>query len=312
MPTSKGTARPTSPGTDGASPRGEPSLLGRTATTRHLGLTTALKMSWYLLGLGTTGGQIVRQFLERTRREFGRRPSQINYLLIDGVAASMDEHSGHFISTGNDGAGSNPHVGRRMFFQYYDHIKNAALHHIDRMFRDTDPLLSPSKTPREALSFLVVGSSFGGVSGGMLDPAISLCHDVAQRHQIATPRIHVSTISPQTLLRDATRETTPEQQAMVWNTYAENLNRILGFMAQERDVCEFRPDGSQFSVSASDRVFLLHTAALSNGRINISTIDELVGVIADTLFLYVFTETGHYLEQRICDIFATRRLLTGK
>lgn len=260
-------------------------------------------MPYYVVSMGTTGAAIARRVFAPLRRHLGRRPKSVNYLMVDAIAAPFDEHRRHFISIGTDGAGTMPHVGRAMFHQYYAEIKNAMLHHVDRIMRGNDPLLQPAKTAREVMGFVVVGTGLGGTSGGSLDPTISLIHDVAQQLNITCPRVHVMMISPEMILNDISRQPIPEQVEMVNATYHQNMHRILGLMQLDGNVCERRPDGSEFYVRARDRVFSLHKADRSNGRVDFSTTSDLVATIADTLHFYLFTAAGHFLDQRNCDIF---------
>jgi len=263
-----------------------------------------LSMSWYLVGLGTTGTAIVRSIVDSLRGGLGRRPRTVNYLLIDSIAPPFDHHRRHFVSTGKDGAGTNPLVGRGMFFQHYGQIRNAVLQQMDGIMRGSDPLLPRALAPREALGFFLIGSGIGGTSGGMLDPTISLVHDAARHLNIEQPQVHVLMISPDMVLKDITRQPIPEQVAMIHATYAQNQSRILGHMQLDGHVCEQRPDGSRFYVKAEDRVFSLHKADRSNGLVDLSTTANLVSTIADTLRFCLFTAAGHFLDQRNRDIMA--------
>jgi len=256
-----------------------------------------LSMPLFIAGLGTTGCTIVRRMIDRLSHALGRLPSAINYLLIDAVAPPLDHHHQHFISLDLDGCGSNPHVGRQTFFSFYVEIKNAYLHFVDEIMRGGDSLLRPAKTARDQMCFFLVGSGSGGTSGGILDPAISLTHDVAQQLNIP-PRVHVTMLSPDMILKDITRQPIPEQAAMIPATYAQNMSRILGLMQLDAQVCERRPDGSEFYVKAQHRVFALHKVDRSNGAFDFSTTEDLVSTVADAFHLYLLTAAGQYVDER--------------
>lgn len=279
------------------------------ASSEGLGLNYFLEMSVLLVGLGTHGCLIVRQVIDLLYTELGDVPDSVKYLLLDCKAMPFDRHRRHSLPLGIDGAGTNPHEGRRRFDQYFRVIKDQLMRRVADLSRASGADLVPALPPRKAIAIVNVATGFGGSSGGLFHPMISLEHHCAQQRNIENPRVHALVVSPQVLLKDTTKEIKRERQALILNTYAENVGRVLGEAQLPGTVHEQLPDGTSVSVKASDRVFSLHKAGQTNGWADLSTSEELAAVVADTLFLYLFTSAGHFLDQRMCDIFETQRLL---
>lgn len=272
------------------------------ADTEGIGFRLRLHVATHLLGLGTTGSQVidgvVKLFQAESRREL--LPASINYLLTDAAAPKPGMDTDHFyhLVGGVNGAGTDPEEGRKLFCapQNYRQLRSTLNRQlVDMMGNDQN--LPWSLPPRQVLDFWIV-AGFGGTSGGGTHPAIALLHDVAQDRHIACPRIHVLMIGPEMPLRDRTRQVLVEQQRVVRATAAQNLMKTVADTAAPGFLHERRPDQTSFQVKASHRVWLPLLADQSNGRADCSTTDGLVGVVVQTLFARLFTQAGIDLADR--------------
>ena len=262
-----------------------------------------LPISWQLIGIGTTGVEIIRQIIDQLRRDLGGLPSSINYLLVDSTTQPLDHHRRHFISIGVDGAGTNIEIGDNLFLQYYPEIRDALLQQVANIMRQRNGLLLPGRTPREVMGFLIAGTGVGGTSGALQDRMIAMVHDVSQQLNIVEPRVHVTMISPDMVLKDITRDPIPEQVEMIHANYWRNIESVIGNLQVDGQICEQRPDGTTYFVEAQERVFSLHKVDQTNGLVDYATTADLTSAVTNTLHYYLFTAAGHFLDQRDCDIF---------
>ena len=274
------------------------------ADSERYGYPLWLPFPWLLVGLGTTGTDAIHTVLHFVHEAIGKIPKGCRYLTVDAAPTQDMEHQLCHVAIGTDGAGTNPHNGRRLFLDHYDLVKHALQQQIDRLCGSVADTISPLKSAREVTGFLVVAGS-GGTSGGTLDPMISLIHDCAQRRSIQEPRVQVVLIGPGMPLRDSSRQPLPEQVGLIHNTYAENLRRIYGLMQTPAHVRERRPDGTEFFVEASARVTGLQKVDYTNGLSDFATTSEFVGMLGHAIFSYVLTQAGEHARQRTRDNHGT-------
>lgn len=265
-----------------------------------------LALAAFLLGLGTTGSLIVHYVIQRLLTELRRPriPRSVSYLLVDAAAAQEGMDTDHFrlLPGGVDGAGGHALRGFDMFHsvQNYRDLRAATNSYLLQVFRG-DPELQWLVDPREAMNFFIVAGP-GGTSTGCRDSAIGLIHDVARDRHIRTPRIHVVQVGSEMPLRDRTRQVTVEQEQIVRANGANLLIKTLGDHADPDWIREQRPDGTDFPVQACQRVWSITVADQGNGQAECSTMQGLIRVIGNALFLRIFTQAGQYLAERFCDI----------
>ena len=271
----------------------------------RIGYCLRLYASTHVLALGTTGSRIAHELVKKLLKELGsnRLPAGFNYLMVDAAAPhpGMDQDHFHRLAGGLNGAGTDPKRGFDLFctVETYEQLRfTLGSHVVD--FGRSDPELPCCVPPREAVDFWIIGGC-GGTSGGALDPAIKLIHDVAQQRNIQHPRVNVLLIGAEISLGDRTRSVTTKQQQVVRATAAGLVCKLAGDMANSQPIDETRPDGTSFSVSSSDRVWSLLLADQTNGQADCSTVDGLIRVVVEALFPRLFTMAGIHLGDRFKD-----------
>ena len=275
------------------------------ADTIRWGCEQRMMLSLLAVGLGTTGALVVNEMAAKLQFERGRQslPGSFTYLLVDAAARQpdMDISNFHQIPGGVDGSGTDPHRGRGLFCTQanYGQLRSTLNQRVLDLM-DGDPEMA-TLSPRSAMDFLLVAGN-GGTSGGALDRAIGLLHDVAQERNIEQPRVHVVFIGAEMSLRDKDRQVTLEQQRMVRATAAVNLRKIMADMASDGYLREPRPDGTSFPVKASHRVWSVILADQSNGFADHATVAQLGHMLSEALYLRFFTAVGAFLAERICDL----------
>lgn len=267
--------------------------------TMGLGIPIQMAMPKFFIGLGTTASKVTHGCMENLKREVGRIPSIVGYLNIDADVDGGRHARGHTIKIGVDGAGTDPVNGRGLFLEHRGQICDAFLAHLDGLFVP-DPAMKTELPAKRCTSFVVVAGC-GGTSGGCLDPTISMIHDVARRKQMRELRVYVALIGPKIAINDIRRSVTAAQTAMIPDTFGQNLERLYDDLAFERTVREERENGTTFALSSVDRVFSLQIIDQSNSQADFSVTEELVGMLADSLFLQHFTSAGMHHDGRFCD-----------
>jgi hypothetical protein len=281
-------------------PAGTPPRTFSADETSRYGFRPSMLLAAFSLGLGSTGAAIVHGITRLVRRELGRLPSCYNYLLVDSAAPRPGMDPDHFCRIGVDGAGTLPEEGDRLFraTERYAHLRGV-INTLVQGLSAPDPGF-PTRNPREALDFWVFAGC-GGTSGGALHPAIALLHDVARDRHVREPRIHVVLMGADMPLRDASRRIILEQAQVVPDTAANNLIKICGDLVNPDEIREVRPDGTSFTLKASDRVHSVILADQSNGEADFATTEGLIGMLAHAFFVRLFTQAGTDLMDRFCD-----------
>jgi hypothetical protein len=267
------------------------------ADSEAFGYSLCLPHPWVLLGLGTTGTGVVQTAMRFLADAAKRIPRACRHLTIDAAPTFHPEHLLQHIQIGTDGAGTNPHNGRRLFFEHYDLIRHALQEQIDELCRGAADFVTPAMAARQVTGFMIVAGC-GGTSGGTLDPMISLVHDVAQRRSIQEVRVHIVLLGPGMPLRDSSRQPLPEQIRLIQNTYAQNLLRIYGLKETPGFFREIRPDGTDFYVEASRRVTGIDKVDYTNGLADFATTDELVEMVGHAAFTCLLTHAGEHASER--------------
>jgi hypothetical protein len=281
------------------------------------GFRLALAASGLLLGLGTTGSKVVLQLIHRLLHELGQSllPASVNYLMIDADQPPAGTDPAHFLALPGTGAGSgtDPREGRRKIDDPRTHAQlrgwlSAA---IDAMQARVAAELMPALPARQVVNLMVI-SGPGGTSAGTVDRVIAVAHDAAQARHVHNLLVHHVQIGAELPLNDRTRSTCPEQEEMVRATAAAVLAKAAGDLITDGLIEERRPNGSTFLVPAGRRVHSLSIADQDNGRRQCATVDALAGVLADALFVRIFTAAGPYLAARILDADELGVLARGK
>jgi hypothetical protein len=270
-------------------------------------LSTGLRMEMFLptlaIGLGTTGSELGQALVARAVRPLGRLPAPFDYLLIDVASRPAGNAGNRYIQIegGVDGCGTDPKRGRDLFATIPNYaLLRSTLSSLIRGLGRPDPLVSVSKSPKEAVELWVLAGC-GGTSGGVLHPLITLLHDVALDLNIAEPRIHVVLIGPDISLFDTSRQVIEAQRRIVPDTFVTNLVKLCGDRAADGCLTETRPDGTTFSIRAEQRTYSLTVLDRSNGAYDCATVGELLAMAAEALFARLFTPAAAYVAGRMCD-----------
>jgi hypothetical protein len=270
----------------------------RVASDGHamLGVRARMLMCKLIYGLGTAGTNIASRISALVKREFGRIPSSCNWLGIDGATRDPSVDSHHFIGLDVDGSGTRWYEGYRRFLDSYSQIRYVVDQQIQNL-SEYDPIVSVEKSPRDVLDVSIFAGC-GGSSTGMLQPMISLVHDVAQNRRIKELRLYLVLMGADMPLRDSSRILVREQTLVIPDNCANTLMKIYADITTPGTLEETRPDGSTFTVRSCDRVWAPAVIDQSNGQYEWSNTKDLVEMISWAYFLQTFTEAGKYIEDR--------------
>lgn len=275
------------------------------ADTQRIGFTLRLPVPTILFCLGSTACRIGAGVVNRFHAEWQRPglPAGFDYLLTDAAPPRPGMDSDHFLQLdgGVNGAGTDPNEGFKLFHSPENHrTARQALNRKVVGASSPDPQLPVGKLPRETVDFWVVATS-GGTGGGALHSAIGLVNAVAQERNIREPHVHAVLLGPDMPLRDRSRQVTEEQKQLVRATAAHNLVKLIADFAADATLLEPTPDGGSFAIQASRRVWTITVADQGNGYADCSTTDAFVKLLANVLFVRLFTQAGVYVADRFPD-----------
>jgi hypothetical protein len=267
--------------------------------TERLAVRPRLPLAHQGVFLGSTGSLVGHLLCQKILRELGRLPGPYAYLMVDAAnpPAGADPH--YFCQLGDSGFGTDPENGRLKIAEHYFHLRSVLRDHLERT-ASPDPVFVPQFNPREILNVWIVGGC-GGTSGGGLQTVVNVVHDFGQLERVADLRVHLVLLGPDMPMRDKTRRTIPEQRRVVQSTAAANLWRTIAEMTGDGLVTETRPDGTTFTVPAARRFASLTFVDQCNGKSQFSTTAGLAAMLADALFLRLFTDCNSYLFDRLRD-----------
>jgi hypothetical protein len=253
-----------------------------------------------LYGLGTTGSRIVQGIVSIVQAELGRLPNACNYLAIDGAALSMGVDQAHAISIDFSGCGTDATRGRRQFFRYYHLIRNSLNSHFEGL-ATSDSQVTVLTNPGKAVTSWIFAAAGGGSGGGMLQPMVTLLHDVARQHGVGQHRVHLILVGADIPTRDSSRSVTPEQTLAIADNTATNLIKIFFDITSSATSVDHRPDGTSFRMPAAQRVWAPYLIDQPNGSYHLPTVDDLIAMASWEFFLQIFTAVGKYIEERDID-----------
>lgn len=265
--------------------------------------STSLPNAVVFVALGTTAMHAVIAASERLRDWVGRIPNCVRCFLIDAAAHGELGDGVGFVNMDVHGSGTDPHLGREIFYRARRKVRDAFMAHLDQLFRP-DPLVALVDGPREGVTFVVVAGC-GGTSGGSLHPMIDLIHEVASSRGVRRRHVHVVMIGPEVNIHDANRSVTPEQTRLMELTFTQNYARVMGDMAQSSAVKLTRDNGTTFMLNLSDRVRSVDVVDRSNGEASFASVHELTAMLGDSLFDQYLTPIGFHFLQRTQDHLGT-------
>lgn len=253
------------------------------------------------IGLGSTGSKLLLKLRELLLLEFGAVPDGFEFLMIDSAPSDDSMLAEHFVQLpeSHDGAGSDPNEGRKMMLDAYPAVRNVLRTMLQRLSA-TDPRVPCERSPELLVTFLIFGSC-GGTSGGALEVAITLCHDLALEHRIGTPRVELVLIGANMARNDRSRSMSSQQSVVIPDTMANNLNALFADMRNPARA-EFEcPGRSPLSLRLSERVWSISLYDDSNGEFHFDTTPDLLQMIAHNSLFGTFTRISSELAARICD-----------
>jgi hypothetical protein len=263
-----------------------------------------LPVATLLMGLGSTGAAIAHRLIMQVRREIGRLPAHLQYLLIDASPLQPDMDPTQFVPIGTSGAGTVASKGAELFWQHAGAIRDNISRRVERLFHHVDPEFPLRFGPREQTAFWVIAGC-GGTSGGTLQPTITTIHDVARDWDIAQPDVNVVHLGPEMATRDRARHMTPEQDKQIQANAAANLVKIAHDLGSPERIDETRADGTTFGLPAYRRVHTLTLVDKSNGSTQFATTEQMAAMTVHALYSRLFTEAGTYIANRSKDLYET-------
>lgn len=267
--------------------------------TMSLGLQQQLNACTLLVGLGTTGTLITDGIARRIGQQTGKLPSSLDYLTLDGAAASGLFDPMRHRTLGVNGCGTDPNEGRRAFEKAYSELRRV----FDRMFFGLNPNapgLPASVSPRECIEAWVIAGN-GGSSGGMQQPAITLLNDVLRKRGVKEVRVNCIFLGADMPVQDATRTTTDSQVETVAQTAWANLRRYLADHMNPIALPQSTASGD-FTIPAGQRVWSVNVMDQSNGHFQIGKTSDLIEMVAASYFAAICTHCATSVEDRWRDL----------
>lgn len=270
-------------------------------STKSVGSDIQMNNPTFFLGLGTTGSEAIREVIRHLTCEVGEIARGVNHLMIDATTCPQDVDPAHFLSLGVDGAGTRAELGRELFEEERETVREALLAHWG-LLGPADPVWHIEKTMREVTSIVLVAGA-GGTSGGALDPCIDLIHEVAEQRNIQECRVYLTSIGPEISLNDIGRKVTDSQRRVIPATFSQNLEKIYAEIGMSAD---FLHPFDHYYFRPEERVFSLQVADQSNGQHDLATTEDLVAMLGWVLFFQRCTRAGTHFDERVCDHRGTR------
>lgn len=271
---------------------GRISLNDFTQTRYSLSLLSPL----LLVACGTTASRIATKFTRRIVDSLGELPGCIDFLMIDGAAADDQMDPARHILVDTTGCGTDPNRGLRAFEREWTAIMNRVVRSLTRL-ESSSRLLPVSYTCRQACNVVqVVGA--GGSSGGMAVPCLSLINDALVYQRIQQPRVDVVQLGADMPMRDIDRDPNPEQRCVVPDTCYNNLARICADLQSAEITRDTRPDGSVRIVRRCDQVNSITVMDQTNGSHCLATTEEMIDMVAESLFFRYLTPASRFLADR--------------
>lgn len=287
LPTSNGAHPPPGkPITNGYAPAPGPAL---PASDDDLGVRLSFNLASLVIAIGTTAGEAGHRVIRRVIETIGGTlPPLIRYLLIDSDGRKNGWNPQHAFIYGVDGIGTVPTEGRKAFLERWDELRGLISARIDQLVAAAD-VRHRMTAPLRAIDIYVIAGP-GGTGGGGLDLLITLIHQIAHERGIEEPRVHVILLGPEMPLRDRTRSLSSAQYDLIPATFGANCLLIVNNVVSPEIIQESPPTGPAFQLEACHRVYTVTALDWSNGSFSFSVTEAFLDMVADSLFLRIFTQ----------------------
>ncbi len=246
--------------------------------------TIRIAMPTIVVAVGSTASDIVNRLMRSLMRAAGGLPRCVEYRMIDADTRAPTMDRSRFISTGVDGSGTNPILGKESYEKpSVRRLVRAGLQRSLTNVERGDPRFRTLYPARKVTGIDIVAGA-GGTSGGYLRGVVEDALDVARARDVEEPRIRLTLIGPDISINDVTREVTRKQRELIPNTWAQNLAWVYGEIA--------RGPGRIFSVQVVDD---------TNEQCTFATNSALAQMVSHALFHQLFGTAGAYVEARTRD-----------
>lgn len=261
--------------------------------------STMLFAPLLVVACGTTASRVTTEFIKRIVESLKELPDCIEFLMIDGASPESNMDASRHVVLDVAGCGTDPNRGREVFERSWDPIFRRVIKSISRL-SSASPLINVAYPRQEACDVLIIGGS-GGASGGFSIPAISLVGDALAHHRVREPRGHYLQLGADMPMRDVNRDPQQEQKTVVPDTCYNNLVKIYGDFGDDAVVRETRPNGTSRMIRLCDQVYSVSVMDQSNGSIQLATTDDMIDMVASSLFFRYLTPCTKYLADRTRD-----------
>ena len=285
-----------------------PSALDRLKRAANPTFPLAMTSNTNIVGVGTTGSQaMIRLFDDVFAMTGGEVPTTTRWLSIDADKDSRDPNSlAHqtniqFLSTGKDGAGTVISTGYALAAKVFPSIKRSMLDSMAELMNARDHRFAVNLPPSQNQSLLLIAGSSGGTSGGTKDLAVTA--GILGSDHIGLERFDVTmaTIGGDIPWRDVNRSVNADGRYRIMANYAESVMWRCGQMATHRPLKIAVPGQEAARVSAAMRIATSMEFDWESATSKLQTNEQVVEMMAASLFHRFFTAVGCRRESRQCD-----------
>lgn len=279
--------------------------LKRAATpTYQLAMTSGTN----IVGVGTTGTEaMLRLFACVYAVTGGIIPATTRWLSIDADKDSRDPNSlaqqthVHFLSTGKDGAGTVISNGYALASKVFPSIRRSILESMAGLMNARDPRFAVNLPPSQNQSLLLIAGSAGGTSGGTKDLAATA--GILGSNHIGLERFDVTmaTIGGDIPYRDVTRSVNADGRQRIMANFAESVKWRCGQMATHRPIKVDIPGQEPVRLPPAMRIATSMEFDWESTSSKLQTSEQVVEMMAASLFQRFFTTVGCRRESRQCD-----------
>lgn len=265
--------------------------------TKSISLRLRLNAATILIALGTTGTLIVDGIIKRICQQTGSLPKSLDYLTVDGAAATGLCDSTRHRTLGVNGCGTDPNEGRKAFQEAYPDLRRT----VDTMLlglQSNARQMPAAVGPQQCVEAFVIGGN-GGSSGGMAQEAVTLLNDLLIKRRVKVPRVHGVFLGADMPMQDATRNVTQSQIETVSQTAAGNLRR---YISDHMNPCPLPQCNGAFTIKPGQRLWSLSVMDQSNGLNVMGRTEDLIEMVSLAYFAAICTHCSTSVEDRVKDL----------
>lgn len=268
---------------------------------------TMMSSATTFIGIGTTGSESMIALHDRVYRALdGQLPRIARWVSLDAAKDSRDGMSlSHqttieFLSVGLDGAGTVLGKGYAIGVKAFPEIASTILDSMSSLTAADDPRF-PLNMPPASCQTVVLISGVGGTSGGISDLVLTACLKASAHLGHDIFRVITVTLGGEIPWRDVNRSLNKDGIRRILANYAECSMWRYSQMATQRPITIEVPGHGRMRLPASNRISSNLEFDWENPFVKLSTVEEVVDMLAASLFHRFFTAVGTSRASRECD-----------